>query len=226
MNNFNKKQKTTLIIAISIIIIVIFYYLNIKEQNNFSQIEESKFETIQNENLDGQSKVDTNNSEDIIKVHISGAVNKEGVVELKINSRISDAIDKAEGLKNDAYIDQINLAYILEDGMKIYIPNINEKDTILNNKESLNVVSSSSGVNIETQQNNQTNNKSNTKKININTATQAELETLPGIGPSTALKIITYRKENGKFQTIDDIQKVNGIGTSKFSRIKDLIEVK
>lgn len=60
-------------------------------------------------------------------------------------------------------------------------------------------------------------------KININTATQTELETLPGIGPSTALKIIAYRKEKGKFKTIEEIKDVSGIGESKFNHIKDLI---
>ena len=61
--------------------------------------------------------------------------------------------------------------------------------------------------------------------ININSATQTELETLPGIGPSTALKIIKYREENGKFNSIEDIKNVNGIGDSKFNNIKDLISV-
>ena len=61
--------------------------------------------------------------------------------------------------------------------------------------------------------------------ININSATQTELETLPGIGPSTALKIIKYREENGKFNTIEDIKNVNGIGDSKFNNIKDLISI-
>lgn len=65
-----------------------------------------------------------------------------------------------------------------------------------------------------------------TSKININKATQTELETLPGIGPAIATKIINYRDENGKFATIEDIKKVNGIGDSKFENIKDLISVK
>ena len=61
------------------------------------------------------------------------------------------------------------------------------------------------------------------KKININTATQTELETLPGIGSTTALKICNYRNENGKFSSIEDIKKVKGIGDAKFEKIKDLI---
>ena len=59
--------------------------------------------------------------------------------------------------------------------------------------------------------------------MNINTAKQTELETLPGIGPSTAQKIIDYRSKNGKFDSIEDIQNVNGIGDAKFENIKDII---
>ena len=65
--------------------------------------------------------------------------------------------------------------------------------------------------------------KTNKSLININEATQTELETLPGIGPSTALKIISYREENGKFSSIEDIKKVSGIGENKFENIKGLI---
>ena len=64
-----------------------------------------------------------------------------------------------------------------------------------------------------------------TEKININSATQTELETLPGIGSSTALKIINYRKENGKFKTIEEIKNVKGIGDAKYEKIKELIKV-
>ena len=63
-------------------------------------------------------------------------------------------------------------------------------------------------------------------KININTATQTELETVPGIGPSSALKIINYREEHGKFNTIEDIKNVSGIGDAKFKKIKDYISIK
>ena len=68
-------------------------------------------------------------------------------------------------------------------------------------------------------------NSSKNSIVNINTATQTELETLPGIGPSIALKIINYRKENGKFSKIEDIKNVSGIGDSKFESIKKFITV-
>ena len=82
-------------------------------------------------------------------------------------------------------------------------------------------ITTSSGVSEEDTKENTQN-----AKININTATQTQLETLPGIGPSTATKIITYRKENGKFKTIEDIKQVSGIGDSKFEKIKNYITVK
>ena len=63
-------------------------------------------------------------------------------------------------------------------------------------------------------------------KININKATQAELEIIPGIGPSTALKIINYRNENGKFKSIEDVKNISGIGDSKYEKMKDYITIK
>ena len=158
---------------------------------------------------------------------MSGAVNKEGIVELEENSRISDAINKAQGLKENADTRNINLAFKLEDGMKIYIPTVEEtakqKEQIQNENltdETSKYVTSSSGVVQEEEEKGQSRTND---KININTATQTELEALPGIGPSTSLKIVNYRKENGKFTSIEEIKEVSGIGDAKYENIKDLI---
>ena len=102
--------------------------------------------------------------------------------------------------------------------MKINIPSKNESmnestNEAINNTESY-----------ITKENSNSSNNTKTSKININSATQTELETLPGIGPSTALKIINYRKEKGKFNKIEDIKNVNGIGESKFNKIKEFIK--
>jgi competence protein ComEA len=146
-----------------------------------------------------------------------GEVENEGIVEINEGSRVSDAINAAGGLKETADISNINLAFVLEDGMKIIIPSKEDKTVNINsNTENIitgggeNIISGSSS-------------KKENSLININTATQEELETLPGIGSAIALRIITYREENGKFSSIEDIKKVSGIGDSKFSNIKDLI---
>ena len=112
-------------IITTIISIAFLYYIYTKEETIFISedevIENNTVQTIEENN----EKKEKEESEKIV-VHISGAVNKEGVFELEENSRISDAINKAEGLKDNADTKHINLAFKLEDGMKIYIPTIEE----------------------------------------------------------------------------------------------------
>ena len=178
-----------------------------------------------------QDKATTDKEENNIVIYITGAVKKEGIYEIKENSRISDAIEAAGGLLENANIKDINLAYIIEDGVKIYIPTneeVNKKEIKVNIKQENTYVSKESeGIKTNTSyiENSKSSTNNKNEKLNINTATQTELETLPGIGPSTALKIINYRKENGKFNSVDDIKKVSGIGDSKFDKIKDFIKV-
>lgn len=219
MRHLNKRDKIIFFIILGVIIIGIYYYINTKDKNILTaqeenlEVQENKVESVENEN-----------NEEKIKVHVSGAVNKEGVVELEINSRIADAIDKAGGIKENACMDEINLAYKLEDGMKVYIPTIDEKKEAEQSNET--GTKNNEYVTIDGGTNNKNENKSQeSTKININTCTQTELETLPGIGPSTALKIIQYRNEKGKFKSIEEIKEVSGIGESKFNQIKDLIKV-
>ena len=231
MYEFNKKQKVIIAIIGSMIIIAFLYYIYTKEDNMVISDEESLEENMLGNivgNLE-ENEETTKKAIDKIIVHVSGAVNKEGIVELEENSRISDAINKAEGLKENADTKNINLAFKLEDGMKIYIPT--EEETIEKNEQNQNeniidqtskYVTSSSGVVQEEQTNGQSEQKKN-EKININTATQTELETLPGIGPSTSLKIVNYREENGKFKSIEEIKEVSGIGDAKYENIKELI---
>ena len=90
-----------------------------------------------------------------------------------------------------------------------FIPKINEE-------ENFEYVTENSGVE----------NGEKDDKININKATQTELETLPGVGPSLALKIINYRKENGKFNNIEELKNVSGVGENKYEQLKELIKVK
>ena len=231
-----KKQKIILIIATIIVALLGAYYIYTRDKETKNN--EENLDAIVNseitEDESSEEKKESQYSDSTIMVHVSGAVNQEGIVELKEKSRIADAIDKAGGLKDNAYIEKINLAYVLEDGMKIHIPNVNEKTEsqnlstdISNNVEEY--VTKNSGIQIENINNTtrvDSSSQSSNKKININKATQSELETLPGIGASTAQKIITYRNEKGKFNKIEDIKNVKGIGDSKYNNIKELITIK
>lgn len=214
MKYINKKQKILLIIIISIITLGIIYYSQIVKTTEEFDIDEQNLEIVENKTEEKTEDIDQVAK---IIVHVSGAVKQEGIVELEENSRVADAIELAGGVREDAYMKDVNLAELLEDGMKIYIPS---KEEVENQKESGNYVGNTNTSNKNTTDKNDLN-----SKVNINTATKEELDTLPGIGESTANKIINYREENGKFKSIEEIKEVSGIGDSKFEQIKDLIEI-
>ena len=206
---------------------------NLNKKNNLDKTESSKEqEKIEqdeiNDSEDEENKAETE-AENKILVYVTGEVNNPGVTMLNENSRIIDAINSVGGITNNADVSKINLAYVLKDGMKVNIPN--KEDLKKGSDFEYITMNSGDGKNDNTSENESSlssqSDKSNTNKstVNINTATQTELETLPGIGPSTALKIINYRNENGKFSSIDEIKNVSGIGDSKFENIKKYITV-
>jgi competence protein ComEA len=143
-------------------------------------------------------------------VHVTGAVPRPGVYALAQSSRVQDAISAAGGFLADAERSGINLARALEDGEQLDIPYTAGSSPVLGTEIPPLVLTEPS---------------SSSELININTASQAELETLPGIGPTTAQKIIQYREQNGPFVSTEDIVNVAGIGTGTYERIKDLITV-
>ena len=213
MIKFDRKNVSIIILVIIVIGITYYIYSNylIEPIQDFEVTQESE-DKVNVESNNEKYK----NKENNIVVHISGAVLNEGVIELKEGSRITDAIEKAGGLKDDACIKDINLAEVLDDGVKINIPTIEEynKNKENNGEEKSNNAGqtdnkTTSKKNNISQSDNKSTGQNNNKKVNINTATQSELEALPGIGASTALKIINYRKENGKFKSIEDIKKVS-----------------
>jgi len=144
-------------------------------------------------------------TESPIIVQVSGAVPRPGVYAFPQGARVQDAISAAGGFLADADKQLINLARYLEDGERLEIPFLTGSSPVIPTPQ----------VIIE----------SSTDLININTATAAELDTLPGVGSVTAGKIIAYRESNGLFQKIEDIQNVAGIGKATYDRMKDLITV-
>lgn len=210
------KQKKNLLIKIGIILLVGVYWLfNIFTDTQDITTQDNMLEIAENANEE-----EIEYEEEIIIVHITGGVNKPGIVKLKENSRIEDAIEAAGGLTEDSDISEVNLAYMLEDGIKIRIPMIDD-DSDASDKEDY--ITEDSGKNVILENNSESFSSS---VVNINKATQTELETLPGIGPSLATKIIEYRESKGEFSKKEDIKNVTGIGDSKYASMEDFITVK
>lgn len=158
----------------------------------------------------------------VIAVYVSGAVNQPGVYRLYEGARIDDAIYLAGGMTADADPIRINLAARVHDEQQVYVA---RRDEVLPNflDQTNPTDPPASNESEQTPESPPASNK--TGKININTATLAELDSLPRIGPATAQRIIDYRTSNGKFATIEDLQNVKGIGAGTFADLKALISV-
>lgn len=170
-------------------------------------------------------------SEIYFKVDIKGQVNNPGIYSLKEGSRVIDVIEASGGLTENANTTVINLSKKIEDEMVIIIYSNEEVNNFAKTKEvEKQVIENCIKKDENSLQNdaciNQSNEQTNVDNnlININTATQEELMTLPGIGESKAKDIITYRSEN-TFTSIEDIKNVPGIGESLFAKIKENITV-
>lgn len=196
MNELTKNQKIFIIIFLLIIVAVLGYTIwnFTKDNSNETEIDDLMINT-NTENITNTLDTATTAPSEKIIIYIIGCVKTPGVYELDVDSRVSNAVDAAGGLSETADLTKINLAYKLEDGQKITIPSINDKTDENSTYEDFITDSSENTIS-------QTNSTSVQKSsiVNINSATQTELETLPGIGPSIASKIISYRNENGKFR--------------------------
>jgi len=149
---------------------------------------------------------------DQILVHVAGAVEKPGLYQLPGDARVNDALVAAGGLSEDAHREwfakNVNLAQNVSDGVKLYVPFAGETGSVSSGGGNNGLVmGSQSGA------------------VNINTASQAELETLPKIGPATAQKIISYREQSGGFKSIEELTKAPGIGEKTLEVLRNQITV-
>jgi competence protein ComEA len=139
-----------------------------------------------------------------IQVYISGAVTHADVYQLSPDAIVLDALDAAGGASDDANLDVVNLARHLSDGDQVYVPHMGEAVTPAP-QAGEQAAPAASGP------------------VNINTADQTALESLPGIGPALAQRIIDYREANGPFASVEDIQNVSGVGPATLEGFRDLI---
>lgn len=218
MIEFLKQRKVVIIIGILVTILVGWKLFDSK---NFEEINSNEILVSNLKNNEKEKNEDK--EEEMMAIHVTGEVKNPGVVKVKQGSRIEDIIEAAGGLTENADITNVNLAFEVEDGMKIRIPSNDE-----GNENEGNIIeqyiTQDSGKGIIVREDKSSENLS--LVININTANETELEQLPGIGASIAGRIIDYRNKNGKFKAIEDIKNVTGIGETKFEKIKDLIKVK
>jgi competence protein ComEA len=148
-----------------------------------------------------------------LRVHVTGAVVAPGVYSLAPGSIVQDALAAAGGTTPRANLGLLNLAHRLQDGEQVLVPE----------SAPTSVAVSTSGVISASPGNSATPVSGN--RININTASAAELEALPRVGPALAQRIVDYRVAHGPFRAIEDVMQVNGIGPATFGQIKDLITI-
>lgn len=182
--NYGKVILNVLVIIIFVIFLVIFALRNNEKSENFAI--ENNIENMIDINKENDNSEKKDNVEKI-KVHVVGFVNNPGLIELEEGSRVNDAIEEAGGITEEGDLSKVNLAYVLSDGEKIYIPSVYD----------------------EKMENENSNEDKNSNKVNINSASEIELQRITGIGSSTAKKIIEYRIANGKFSSIEDIKNVS-----------------
>ncbi len=139
-----------------------------------------------------------------VVVHVAGAVTSSGVYRLPSGSRVVDAVQSAGGLAGDAQPDAVNLAAVLTDGERIYVPRVGEV-------VSTSVAAANSG------------NTAPPGPIDINRASADDLDSLPGVGPATAAAIVAHRDQYGPFGSVDDLADVRGIGPAKLEALRGLV---
>jgi len=143
----------------------------------------------------------------LLVVHVAGAVASPGVFELTPLARVIDAVTIAGGPTADADLDGLNLAAPLADGQRVYVPHAGEVDPAA-------VPSGGPAAPAES------GDDAHHGPVNVNTATAAELESLPGVGPATAAAIVDERTRNGPFASVDDLERVPGIGPAKLAALR------
>lgn len=197
---------SSFVLLLGIVLFLIFHQTtpNIEQKLETSFVSSSLVSTTQS-NEDRQM---SSSSETVI-VDIKGAVKIEGVYEVRSNERLAKVIDKAGGFTEDADKTSVNLAQKVSDEMMVYVARQDENKSLLiaNSSSSATISDSTFGI------------------VNINTATQEELQTISGIGEKRAKDIVAYREQNGLFKSVDELSNISGIGTKTLEKLKSEVSI-
>ncbi|EIP8060346.1 helix-hairpin-helix domain-containing protein [Enterococcus faecalis] len=187
------------------LLVGIYLMVNKKAQVDTTMWEETSLTTTAEAATDATKE----RAETMIYVDIKGAVKVPGIYQLKNQQRIWDALALAGGVSEEADTAQVNYAQKVKDQMIIYVPKKGE----------------SVAQSLETLQESAPAQQNQEEKINVNTATEAELQTISGIGAKKAQEIIRFRDEQGPFKTVEELKNVPGIGEKTVERLKDMLTV-
>lgn len=211
MEGILKRKMTLITVAVAFVAGGIYFFSQQREDPATEDI----FSVTAKEAEKMEQSVNESAAEpEIIKVDVKGAVKSPGIFTAQAGDRVIDLISAAGSFTEKADTDKVNFAQIIEDQMVIYVPEIGEEDK--GNLENIQVGTSGDAVTKGT----------SGGLVNLNTATQEDLQTLTGIGPSKANAILEYRETIGKFKEVDELKQVTGIGDKTFERLRDSISVK
>ncbi|MEI2471026.1 helix-hairpin-helix domain-containing protein [Peribacillus frigoritolerans] len=211
MEGILKRKMTMITVAVAFVAGGIYFF---SQQGEDPAETEDIFSVTAKEAEMEQSVNESAAEPEIIKVDVKGAVKSPGIFTAQAGDRVIDLISAAGSFTEKADTDKVNFAQIIEDQMVIYVPEIGEEDK--GDLENIQVGTSGDAVTKGT----------SGGLVNLNTATQEDLQTLTGIGPSKANAILEYRETIGKFKEVDELKQVTGIGDKTFERLRDSISVK
>jgi len=210
-----KGNKMYLLIAMLVVLTIAIYFLVPTEKDLTENAVNNDWMNAENDKLLENKQDDlgegiTMEEKEKILIDVKGAVVAPGVYEALPGDRVQNLINQAGGLLETADQQKINFAMKVVDEMVLYIPMIGEESQV-----TAEVQGSVSAVGAVQEKN----------LVNLNTASESELETLPGVGPSKAAAIMEYRETNGRFRNVEELMEISGIGEKTFEKLKEHISV-
>ena len=211
-----KQYKITLGLGLLGVIAAGFILLQGRDQGgtDVQQLTEqtSSSSSYMNEKSDKSNEISQAETEDrLVTVDVKGAVKKPGVYQLQSNSRVHDALEKAGGLTDEADLKSVNQAQKLSDEAVVYVAKVGENAVDVTTSAP---ASATSGTG-----------QAKSALVNLNTATEADFQTISGIGQKRAQDIIAYREANGRFKSVDELKNVSGIGAKTLEKLKEYVTV-
>lgn len=215
IKDFINAKKKYILLVLAVLAFLLFFRKN-NAQPESKIVGNTEARQSLNQTASKSQVAQNSSSSSTVTVDITGAIKHQGVYTLKNGARIDELIKAAGGLKPNAQLKTINRAVMLKDQDKVHIPYRGEKTD-----------PSSQTVNRQTASasQNSVSGKNDSPKINLNTATAADLQKLNGIGEKKAQEIISYRQQKGQFKKIEDLMQVSGIGEKTFAKLKDQLSL-